>query len=137
MCPAARSKEGLDRMSAASSGWCALCQVICSRDPLGQFLHDTLHPNRTYEVHNDREIILTVFSRLWNQGYEPELSYVAVRTNPPVLRKKQRALCREFRTCRPGTGADLTALIRDYACGGESVFPADHACHTAMESSRL
>jgi len=120
MCPAARSKEGIERMSAASCGWCALCQVIYSRDPLVQFLRNKLRPNRTYEMQNDREIIPTLFNRLWNQGYEPELSYVR-RSDESSCSVEEAAVryAGRFGLAAREQGADLTALIRAYASGGE------------------
>ncbi len=121
MCPAARSQEGLDRMTAASRGVCVFCQVIFSQDSLGQFLRERLRPNRNYDAHNDRGIVLSHFSRLWNQGYDPELHY---------LRRSEDRSCSVEEAAEQYSGryglaareqnADLIALVRDYAGGGET-----------------
>lgn len=81
MSPAYRSKEGLEKISAASRGWCQINQLIEMKDSIMQKLMRNLSiiPRRS-DPHNDREIVPAIFNSLWDLSYEPEITYQKEKT---------------------------------------------------------
>lgn len=84
MCPAIRCPEGFYRMLEASKGFCLINQFIESTDSLGAYLTQALDSSRSYEPHNDRDMVQAVFNLLWLEGYEPEIGYLRQQEVVPI-----------------------------------------------------
>ena len=76
MCGAAKSIEGLRKMSMASNKWCQLNQLIEMTDNVSKRLMDDLEIGSSYDPHNDRDAVQGIFNLLWIEGYEPEITYI-------------------------------------------------------------
>ncbi len=76
MCPAVKSRNGIDKMIAASKGWCQINQLIEMTDNITQSLTEDLKIEFKYDPHNDRSAVQGIFNLLWMQGFEPEISYI-------------------------------------------------------------
>ncbi|WP_020610804.1 class I SAM-dependent methyltransferase [Sediminispirochaeta bajacaliforniensis] len=75
MCPAVRSKNGLEKMSRASSRSCVVAQFIESRAPVRQKSTSPEAASGRHDPHNDRDALYAMFNLLWLQGYTPEIRY--------------------------------------------------------------
>jgi len=75
MCPATRCKEGIDKMIAASKGWCALNHVTVSEDSLLKSIKNCIKQKKP-QGYNGKENVQATFNYLWVKGYEPEIEYI-------------------------------------------------------------
>lgn len=75
MCPATRCKEGIDKMIAASKGWCALNHVTESEDSLLKIIKNEIKQKQP-QGYNGKENVQAAFNYLWEKGYEPEIDYI-------------------------------------------------------------
>jgi len=119
MCPAVRSKAGIDKMSAASGGWCHINQLIEMTDNISRKLAQELEVEKQYDPHNDRDALQGTFNLLWLKGYEPEIAYL--REAGQQLLTVDEALSRysrRFGAAAELKGADLKRLLEGYSQGG-------------------
>lgn len=76
MCPAVRRKEGIDKMIAASKGYCNINQLVVTTDNLSEHIKNVIGEEQAYDPHNDRDSVECMFNILWLQGYDPEIRYI-------------------------------------------------------------
>ncbi|WP_347489820.1 class I SAM-dependent methyltransferase [Desulfoscipio sp. XC116] len=76
MCPAVRSKRGLEKMSLACKDYCFINQYIEKKDSLGEELAEHLGLCGDFDPHNDRDAAYAIFNILWLEGYDPEITYL-------------------------------------------------------------
>lgn len=121
MCAAVRSKEGIEKMSAASKGWCQINQFIEMADNVSKELMNELAINPSYDPHNDRDAVQGIFNLLWLQGFEPEISHLK-DTEQRVLSVDEAAVqySRRFGKAAVEKKVDLKQLLAKYA-GDEGI----------------
>lgn len=119
MCPATRRKDGIDKMIAASKGYCHINQLIVSTDNLSEHIKDILEVEKDYDPHNDRVSVECMFNILWLQGYDPEIRYI--KNSKTIEYTVEEAIThfsgRLSRTAKE-KGMDINKIIRDYAING-------------------
>lgn len=76
MCPAIRSKKGLEKMIKVSKGWCWINQFIETKDSGDDIIRKALNLEKEKGPHDDRDGVQGFFNLLWLMGYEPEISYI-------------------------------------------------------------
>jgi len=76
MCQGVWSREGIEKMIAASKAWCQINQFVEMNDSVSKLLMDELAIRKPVDVHNNREISWAIFNILWLLGFEPEISYL-------------------------------------------------------------
>lgn len=116
MCPAIKSKAGIDKMSAASRGWCQINQLIEMTDNIAKRLSHELEISDRYDPHNDRDAVQGFFNLLWMQGFEPELTYLK-DTAQQVLGVDEALsiYSHRFGDAAAKKGVDLKKLLGNYA----------------------
>ena len=116
MCPAVRSKSGMDKMSAASRGWCQINQLIEMTDNITQKLAQDLEVEKRYDPHNDRDAVQGIFNLLWLQGFEPEVTYLR-ETGQQLLSVEDavQRYARRFGQASEMKGLNLKRLLESYA----------------------
>jgi SAM-dependent methyltransferase len=116
MCPAVRSRDGIDKMTAASKGWCQINQLIEMTDNITQNLIEDLKVEMTYDPHNDRSAVRGIFNLLWLQGFEPEINYIreykkqVLSVDEALMRYSQR-----FEKAAAEKHLDIKRLLLGYA----------------------
>lgn len=119
MCPAARSREGIDRMSLASRGYCLLNQMIESKDSVADLLKETLGLRPSYDPHNDRDSAQAFFNILWLQGFEPEVAYLKEREERSLsVEEAVSRYSRRFGEAAMEKGLDLRGFLAACAENG-------------------
>ncbi|RNC62865.1 MAG: Ubiquinone biosynthesis O-methyltransferase [Candidatus Dichloromethanomonas elyunquensis] len=73
MTPAVQSADTLEKLSAASKGWCILSKPIRRTDPVSDAVK-ALAGIKDKRESSDEELVFA-FELLWRQGYLPELQY--------------------------------------------------------------
>lgn len=76
MCPAIKSKEGLENMIRASNDHCFVAQMILDTDTFTDFIAERAQLEKGYHPHNDRDSVIAIFNLLWLDGYSPEINYL-------------------------------------------------------------
>lgn len=116
MSPAYRSKEGIEKMSAASRGWCQINQLIEMTDNITQKLEQDLAVEKKFNPHKDRDAVQGIYNLLWLQGFEPEITYLR-ETGQQVLSMEEAVqhYSRRFGKAAELKDADLKRLLEDYA----------------------
>ncbi|MGE1062505.1 class I SAM-dependent methyltransferase [Megasphaera paucivorans] len=76
MCPAVRSRKGIDNMSAVSKGWCQINQLIYMEDTIFEKVKMQFPVQPGYDPHNDRAALQAFFNILWEQQFDPEVTYL-------------------------------------------------------------
>ncbi len=122
MCPAVMSKAGIDKMTAASRGWCQINQLIEMTDDLSQLLTKELAMEKTYDPHNDRDAVQGIFNFLWIQGYEPEITYLKdsrIRALPAD--ETIASYTRRFGKAAADKNTDLLRLLANHIKGDKII----------------
>jgi 16S rRNA G966 N2-methylase RsmD len=121
MSPAYRSKEGIEKMTLASKGWCQINQLIEMTDDITQKLSQDLMVEKRYDPHNDRDAVQGIYNLLWVHGFEPEITYLKeVSQQVLSIEDAVQQYSRRFGKMAELKGADLKRLLKDYA-GGDTI----------------
>ncbi|MFY1634866.1 class I SAM-dependent methyltransferase [Solwaraspora sp. WMMB335] len=80
MVPVVRSREGIDRMTAASRSWCVVNRTIRMRDTIAQHIERELGVGDRYDARNDTAYPLALINYLWLRGHLPTVAYVEHHT---------------------------------------------------------
>ncbi len=122
MCPAVKSREGIDKMSAVSGGRCVINQMIESKDTVAEMLREELAIRPSYDPHNDRDSVQGIFNILWLQGYEPEITYLKERMEVRLsVEEAASRYTRKFGEAAAERGLSLKGILSGCAEGGEIV----------------
>lgn len=119
MCPAVRSRAGIEKMTVASRGYCQINQFIERTDNISQRLKSDLEIGAQHDPHNDREAVSAYFNLLWLQGFSPEISYIADEARQAL--SVEEALPRfshHFEAAAQAKGATVKARLGRYASDG-------------------
>lgn len=76
MCPAVKTKEGLEAMNRASRRACAISQYIVDTDSLTEFVKKRAGLAPKFHPHNDRDGVIAICNILWMDGYDPSIQYL-------------------------------------------------------------
>ncbi|NCC69228.1 MAG: class I SAM-dependent methyltransferase [Clostridia bacterium] len=119
MCPGVRSKEDLEKMCAASRGWCQINQFIEWKDNISEMLRQDLKVESFPDPHNDRDAVQAIFNLLWTKGYEPEISYQKEFGRQVLsVDEAMTHFLRIFGEAATENGVELRTLLAGYASGG-------------------
>lgn len=119
MCPAIRSREGIEKMTAAARGYCQINQFIERDDNISYRLKADLGVEAQHDPHNDREVVYAFFNLLWLQGFSPEIAYISDETRQTL--RMEDALPRfshHFEATAQIKGTTVQALLESYSTGG-------------------
>lgn len=75
MCPVLNKPAALEKMSAASRGYCVVAQYIAMEDPLMTSLYERFGAVRKNDPHNGGDVAWATFNLLWLDGCNPEVTY--------------------------------------------------------------
>lgn len=120
MCPATRRKDGIDKMIAASKGYCNINQLIVTTDNLMEHIKEVLGIKSAYDPHNDRDSVECIFNILWLQGYDPEIRYLKNDSSSEYT--VDNAITRfagRFSNTAKEKGMDIKKIIEDYSENGK------------------
>ena len=116
MSPAYRSREGIEKMSLASRGWCQINQLIEMTDNITQRLAQDLAVEKRYDPHNDRDAVQGIYNLLWLQGFEPEVTYLREASQQVLsIEEAVQRYTPRFGKAAGEKGTDIKRLIKDYA----------------------
>lgn len=131
MCPAIRCPEGLNKMLEAAKGFCLINQYIEATDSLSAYLTQVLDAPRSYEPHNDRDMVQAVFNLLWLEGYEPEICYLRQReVTSFTVQEAVEQYAGRYGQAAQLKQMDLAELIARHA--GQETFSVDSKATLAM-----
>lgn len=120
MCPAVRRKDGIDKMIAASKGYCNINQLIVTTDNFMEHIKEVLGIKNDYDPHNDRDSVECMFNILWLQGYDPEIRYLKnSRSDEYNLEDAVTRFSGRFSKTAQDKGMDIKKIIEDYSENGK------------------
>lgn len=121
MCPALRSKEGLEKMIAASKSYCFVNQFILDYDSVTQFLNRRLEVKKDFDPHNDRDNAARFFNELWSKNLNPQISYAVDEFSKRMsFDEVMQFVSRDYGEQARIKEVDLETLMKEYgAADGE------------------
>lgn len=120
MCPAVRSKEGINKISSASKGWCIINQLVEMKDSLTEHVMKSLNiAPSPFDPHNDREAVQAFFNLLWADGFTPEIQYLRESKTQVLSANDALSHCSwKLGRMLKDKNTDLEELIKDFSSNG-------------------
>ncbi|SHN85635.1 class I SAM-dependent methyltransferase [Desulfitobacterium chlororespirans] len=120
MCPAIRSRKGLEKMSQASRYACAVTQFVQIEDSLSEVIIQSAGIEKSKLPGNNRDAAYALFSLVWMMGYLPEIAYIQDKSQREVtveqaLQSHSPRLAGAVRA----QGMDMAEIIASAATNGE------------------
>ena len=119
MCPAVRSVAGVDKMIAASRGYCQINQFTEMTDNITLKLAQDLGVDMSNEPHNDRNAVQGLFNMLWIRGLEPEIGYIKESNTRELMIDEVRfpPYFRGVKKVASEKGVTIKQLLEGYGTG--------------------